>query len=56
MQPMKQQKSESHSESEFDTGEEDIKELVSERPCSSDEQHSEPKQKKQKVSVTKLDY
>jgi hypothetical protein len=54
MQPMEQHISESHySESESDSKEEDIKELVLKRPCTSDEQHSEPQQKMQKVTVTK---
>jgi hypothetical protein len=34
--------------------EEDTKELVLKRTYTSDEQHSKPKQKKQKVSITKL--
>jgi hypothetical protein len=38
---------------ELDSEEEDINELVLKRPCTSDEKPSEPKQKKQKVSVTK---
>jgi hypothetical protein len=46
MQPMEQHISESHPESDSDSKEKDIKELVLKWPCTSDEQHSEPKQKK----------
>jgi hypothetical protein len=53
MQPMEQHISLSHSESELNTKEEDIEELVLKRPCTTDEQHSDPEWKKQKVSVTK---
>jgi hypothetical protein len=50
---MEQHRSESDSESELDSEEEDAKELVSKWPCTSAEQHSKPKQKKQKVSITR---
>ena len=51
---MEQHITEFHSESKLDPKEEeDRKELVSKRPCRSDKQPSEPKQKKQKLSATK---
>jgi hypothetical protein len=52
MEPIKQNGSESHSESELDQKEEDRKELVSKRPRN--KPASKPTQKKQKVSVTDL--